>query len=145
MSKSETAIWNIASWMVTKAEEELTSIFTARGLNHSSHRNACDELVERLFDANQGDEDLMVSLRQLSTHPSVQLSGMREAIGYVAKGFSACSSTHPEDWFQHYRDQMFEQKAGEQSTLKRTKPEASNKPSLAPLFVAPQFAEAVAS
>lgn len=101
-------VWAIASWMVANAEDELTLTLSERGLTWEEQRAKCTELTERLFNDNKDDEELAKLLSQLSTHPAVQLSGMRDAFGRVAKAFTACSSTYPDSWLDEYRDRMIE-------------------------------------
>jgi len=101
-------VWAIASWMVANAEDELTLTLSARGLTLGEQRAKCTELIERLFNDNKNDEELAKLLSQLSTHPAVQLSGMRDAFGRVTKAFHACSSTYPDNWLDEYRDRMIE-------------------------------------
>lgn len=118
VSSCELALWDIASWIAKdeKRRAEVARIFTTEGLTALEHRALREKLAGEIFSDNVHDGELQELLNRLGTHPSSRLSGVRSALVYVDKGYSAYSSTDEVGWFERYREVVLAQKKPHKGT-----------------------------
>lgn len=112
VSSCELALWDIASWIVKdeKRCDELSRIFEEPGLTALQRRAKCEKLAGEIYSDNVHDVELQQLLDGLGTHPGSRLSGVRSALVYIDKGYTAYSSTDTIGWFERYREEVLSRK-----------------------------------